>query len=181
MIVYETQSITKGIRYLLRVPSHISGARLSRALRRQCINRSLRAASVAARQAGSPGLRGQQQGSHDGPAAVRRGITHDRIAVAIGVSEPRLRWHFARHIKVEQTEIDAQAVGTLVAAMRGGGKEAAAAAKFWCQSRMGWSERVIIDDGKLADARLTAMRAESHTIWAECAFLSHGIMDRRRR
>ncbi len=79
------------------------------------------------------------------------GITQDRIAVAIGVSAPTLRRHFARDIKVGQTEIDAQAVGTLVAAMRGGGKQAVAAAKFWCQSRMGWSERITVDDGKPAN------------------------------
>lgn len=26
-----------------------------------------------------------------------------------------------------------------------------AAAKFWCESRMGWSERITVDDGKLAN------------------------------
>ena len=76
------------------------------------------------------------------------GITQDRIAVALGCSEPTLRRHFARDIKVGATEIDALAVGTLVAAMRGGGKEAVAAAKWWTQSRMGWTERVTVDDGK---------------------------------
>jgi DNA-binding CsgD family transcriptional regulator len=79
------------------------------------------------------------------------GITQDRIAAAIEISTPTLRKHYKRDIMVGGTEIDAQAIGALVTAMRSGGKQAVAAAKFWCQSRMGWSERMTDDDGKPAD------------------------------
>lgn len=82
------------------------------------------------------------------------GITQDRIADAIGVSAPTLRKHYRRDIMVGQAEIDAQAINTLVAAMRGGGKEAVAAAIWWTRSRMGWTERTIVDDGRPADTQL---------------------------
>jgi hypothetical protein len=77
--------------------------------------------------------------------------SQDRIAVAIGTSEPTLRKHYKRDILIGATEIDAQAVATLVGAMRSGGKEAVVAAKWWTQSRMGWSESLIVDGGKPAD------------------------------
>jgi hypothetical protein len=79
------------------------------------------------------------------------GITQERIAVAIGISEKTLRRHYKREILVGATEIDAQAIGALVGAMRGGGKQAVAAAKWWTQSRMGWVEKILVDDGKPAD------------------------------
>jgi len=77
---------------------------------------------------------------------VAGGIVQDRIATALDISERTLRQHYKREIKVGQTEIDAQAVGALVRAMRGNGKESVIAAKWWQQSRMGWSERIVIDD-----------------------------------
>lgn len=79
------------------------------------------------------------------------GIHQDRIAVALDIPERTLKRHYKREIKMGQTEIDAQSVGALVSAMQRGGKEAVAAAKWWQQSRMGWSERIVVDDGKPAD------------------------------
>jgi hypothetical protein len=79
------------------------------------------------------------------------GITQDRISVAIGISDRTLRKHYKRDILVGATEIDAQAVATLVDAMRSGGKEGSPAAKWWTQSRMGWVEKILVDDGKPAD------------------------------
>jgi hypothetical protein len=79
------------------------------------------------------------------------GITQDRISVAIGISDRTLRKHYKRDILVGATEIDAQAVATLVGAMRSSGKGGVAAAKWWTQSRMGWVEKILVDDGKPAD------------------------------
>jgi DNA-binding CsgD family transcriptional regulator len=69
------------------------------------------------------------------------GILQARIAVAIGISESTLRRHYRRDIKVGATEIDGLAVGTLVKAMRGGGKEGERAAEFWLERRVdGWRQ-----------------------------------------
>ena len=77
------------------------------------------------------------------------GVMQDHIAKAIGISAPTLRRHYSREIMIGQTEIDALAIATLVAAMRGGGMEAVIAAKFWTQCRMGWGEgTTVADDGK---------------------------------
>lgn len=77
---------------------------------------------------------------------VAGGITYDRIAAAIDISESTLKRHYRQEIKVGQTEIDLLAVSALVRAMRGTGKEAVIAAKWWNQARMGWSEKITIDD-----------------------------------
>ncbi len=82
------------------------------------------------------------------------GITQDRVALAIGINPRTLVKHFKREIDLGQTEIDCLAVSTLVTAMRGGGKQAVAAAKFWAQTRMGWSERISVDNTRLADTPL---------------------------
>jgi hypothetical protein len=76
------------------------------------------------------------------------GIVLDRIAEAIGVPRHTLSKHFRAEIRMGATEIDAQAVGALVRAMRGGGRQSVAAAKWWTQARMRWTERIEVDDGK---------------------------------
>lgn len=82
------------------------------------------------------------------------GITQDRIAEAVGISEPTLRKHYKAELLIGKAQMDALAVATLGKAMQRGGKEAVAAAKWWTQSRMGWSERGIVDDSKPADTPL---------------------------
>jgi hypothetical protein len=77
---------------------------------------------------------------------VAGGIIQDRIAAVLKISERTLRQHYRQEIRSGQTEIDAQSINALVRAMRGKGKESVVAAKWWQQSRMGWSERIVIDD-----------------------------------
>lgn len=78
------------------------------------------------------------------------GVANERIAVVLGINRHTLAKAYKRELAVGQTEIDAQSVNTLLRAMRAGGKESVAAAKWWQQARMGWMERMIVDDGKPA-------------------------------
>lgn len=82
------------------------------------------------------------------------GIDREYIAKGLGISETTLRKHYRGELVIGKAQMDGLAVNTLGLAMQRGGKEAVIAAKFWCQSRMGWSERVIVDDGKAADTPL---------------------------
>jgi hypothetical protein len=81
---------------------------------------------------------------------VAAGIPQERIAALVGVKLKTLKRHYAREIAVGQTSIDHLAVSTTVLAMESGGKDAFAAAKWWQQSRMGWSDRSQ-DDAQAGD------------------------------
>lgn len=69
----------------------------------------------------------------------------------IGISVPTLNKHYKTELLTGKAMMDGLAIGTLGEAMQRGGKEAVVAAKWWTQSRMGWTERIIVDDGKPAD------------------------------
>jgi hypothetical protein len=73
------------------------------------------------------------------------------IATSLGISTPTLVKHYRGELRIGKAMMDALAISTLVAAMQRGGKEAVVAAKWWTQARMGWSEKVVMDDGKPGD------------------------------
>jgi hypothetical protein len=68
-----------------------------------------------------------------------------------GISIPTLHRHYATELAAGKAMMDGLAVTALGRAMSRGGKEAVVAAKWWTQSRMGWTERIVVDDGKPAD------------------------------
>jgi hypothetical protein len=78
------------------------------------------------------------------------GVAETRIAITLGINFRTLAKHYRQEIAAGQNEIDALAVNALVRAMRGGGNQAVAAAKWWTQARMGWMERMEVSDGKPA-------------------------------
>lgn len=79
------------------------------------------------------------------------GIDQVMIAKALGISRPTLVKHYKPELAIGAATMDGLAISALASAMQRGGKEAVAAAKWWTQSRMGWTERVLIDDEKLRD------------------------------
>lgn len=79
------------------------------------------------------------------------GIDQAQIARALGMTRRTLSKHYQVELAAGRGTMDGMAVTALAVAMQQGGKEAVAAAKWWTQSRMGWSEKLTIDDGKLAD------------------------------
>jgi AraC-like DNA-binding protein len=95
-------------------------------------------------------------------------IKQKDIAGVLGISRPTLRKHFRREIDTGMAEIQAQVVASLVTmavgrpARRGTDKVPAQpavpadfrAAKWFSQARMGWTERIIVDDGKPAGTPL---------------------------
>lgn len=84
-------------------------------------------------------------------AWVGGGIEQRLIAKALGIAERTLRRRYKGELMIGKAEMDGMAVATLGKAMQRGGKEAVVAAKWWTQSRMGWHEHVIVDDGKPSD------------------------------
>jgi hypothetical protein len=68
----------------------------------------------------------------------------------LGISVPTLIKHYKTELLTGKAMMDGLAISALGAAMQRGGKEAVVAAKWWTQSRMGWTERIEIDD-KSAD------------------------------
>lgn len=79
---------------------------------------------------------------------VAAGVVQARIAEALGTSEPTLRKHFHQEILLGKTEIDAKAVNALVRAMDSNQPHSVTASKFWCERRMGWTEKLSIDDSR---------------------------------
>lgn len=69
----------------------------------------------------------------------------------MGISIKTLIKHYKAELLVGKAMMDGLAISALGTAMSRGGKEAVVAAKWWTQSRMGWTERIIVDDGKPAD------------------------------
>jgi hypothetical protein len=96
---------------------------------------------------------------------VAGGIEQTAIAGVLGIAPKTLRKHFRREITTGSAEISAQVVSSLITMAIGrpgrhATENAAAqpavpanfnAAKWYSQARMGWSERIIVDDGKPAD------------------------------
>jgi DNA-binding CsgD family transcriptional regulator len=77
---------------------------------------------------------------------VSGGITYDRIAALLGISESTLERHFKSDIAMGKAEIDALSIRTVVSVMREGGRDGLTAAMWWQKSRMGWSEKPIAED-----------------------------------
>jgi hypothetical protein len=96
---------------------------------------------------------------------VAGGIEQRAIAGVLGISGPTLRKHFRREIDTGAAEISAQVVSSLITMAIGRpGRRATEnvaaqpavpanfnAAKWYSQARMGWTEHIIVDDGKPAD------------------------------
>lgn len=80
------------------------------------------------------------------------GIELALIAKSLGISDKTLTKHYGPQLATGKATMDGLAISTLALAMQRGGKEAVVAAKWWTQSRMGWTERLLIDDGKPTDA-----------------------------
>ena len=90
---------------------------------------------------------------------VAGGIDQAAIAAVLKISPKTLRKHFRHEINTGAAEINGLVVKSLIQ-MALGQKAAVGrpalppnfnAAKFYAQARMGWSERVVVDDGKPAD------------------------------
>lgn len=90
---------------------------------------------------------------------IAGGIEQAAIASVLGISTPTLRKHFRREIETAAAEIGAKVVASLINMAVGQsaapGRAALPpnfnAAKWWTQARMGWSERIVVDDGKPSD------------------------------
>ncbi len=74
------------------------------------------------------------------------GIDQEQIAAALGVTRRTLAKYYRPELAAGKGTMDGLAISALVLAMQRGGKEAVAAAKWWTQSRMGWTEKLTIDD-----------------------------------
>ena len=92
-------------------------------------------------------------------AMVAGGIKQAAIAAVLKISPKTLRKHFRHEINTGAAEIDGLVVKSLIQ-MALGQKAAVGrpalppnfnAAKYYTQARMGWSERIVVDDGKPAD------------------------------
>lgn len=77
---------------------------------------------------------------------VAGAVVQERIALALGISQSTLIRHYRHEIAVGSTEIDYTSINTLVKEMKKGGAAAVTAAKWWQQARMGWSEKVVVDN-----------------------------------
>jgi AraC-like DNA-binding protein len=79
---------------------------------------------------------------------VAGGIGQKDIARARGISEPTLRKYYKKELATGATELNTIAIIAHVKLIRAGDFHAI---KWWQQARMGWSERIVVDDGKPAD------------------------------
>jgi hypothetical protein len=96
---------------------------------------------------------------------VAGGIEQVAIAGVLGISAPTLRKHFRREIQIGAAEIGAQVVTSLITMAVGKPSRRATettaaqpaiapnvnAAKWYTQARMGWSEHIVVDEGKVSD------------------------------
>jgi hypothetical protein len=78
------------------------------------------------------------------------GIPQADIARVVGVSVPTLTTYFREEIDTGSTKAHAKVAESLFKKATGDGPQAVTAAIFWAKTRMGWSERQIIEhDGAL--------------------------------
>ena len=82
---------------------------------------------------------------------VAGGIQQPAIAGVLGISEPTLRRHFRKEIANGAAEVALLVVAAHLKRIRAGDMRAI---EWWEKSRMGWMERVVVDEGKLADTPL---------------------------
>ncbi len=81
-------------------------------------------------------------------AMVAAGIAQVDIARCCAVSEPTLRKHYKEEIRTGTTTLNTMVILAHIERIKAGDFQAI---KWWQQARMGWSERIVVDDGKLAD------------------------------
>ncbi len=80
---------------------------------------------------------------------VAGGTPQEAIAEYIGVKSKRtLHKHYRRELAVGKTKIDTIVIGAHLKKIQQGDMRAI---EWWEKSRMGWTERIIVDDGKPAD------------------------------
>jgi hypothetical protein len=79
---------------------------------------------------------------------VAGGIAQADIARARGISMVTLRKHYRAELTNGMTALNTIVLIELVKRIKAGEFPAM---KWWTQARMGWSERVVVDDGKPAD------------------------------
>jgi hypothetical protein len=82
---------------------------------------------------------------------IAGGIAQVDIARARGISTVTLRKHYRAELTNGMTALNTIVLIELVKRIKAGEFPAM---KWWTQSRMGWSERVVVDDGKPADIPL---------------------------
>jgi len=68
------------------------------------------------------------------------GMTQDRIAAVLKISEPTLRLHYTEEIKNGLAKVEAHFVNNLFRLSKGNGGVALRATQFFLQCRCGWSE-----------------------------------------
>jgi hypothetical protein len=80
---------------------------------------------------------------------VAGAIDQEGICAVLGIkSKKTLHKHYRREIDVGTPKIHAMVLGAHLKKIQAGDFNAI---KWWEQSRMGWTERIVVDDGKPAD------------------------------
>jgi hypothetical protein len=78
---------------------------------------------------------------------VAAGIEQIHIATNRGISRPTLRKQYKKELAGGATAINGIVIAAHIKRILAGDFNAI---KFWEQARMGWSEKVVVDDGKPA-------------------------------
>ena len=87
-------------------------------------------------------------------ALATAGIKHDDIATAIEVSDDTLRKYYATELKVAQLQMHALAVNTARRVMMSDEMGPAGnVAKFYLERRLGWTEKVTVNDDREREPR----------------------------
>jgi hypothetical protein len=79
---------------------------------------------------------------------VAGGIAQNDIARARGISAVTLRKHYKQELAAGTTALNTIVLIEHIRRIKAGDFQAI---KWWQQARMGWSERIVVDDGKPAD------------------------------
>jgi hypothetical protein len=84
-------------------------------------------------------------------AMAAGGIAQADIARCRGISEPTLRKHYAEELATGMTALNTMVILAHIERIKAGDFQAI---KWWQQSRMGWSQRIVVDDDKPANTSL---------------------------
>jgi hypothetical protein len=79
---------------------------------------------------------------------VAGGIGQEDVARSLSISENTLRKHYRAELDSGATSLNTMVIIEHVKRIKAGDFQAI---KWWQQARMGWSERIVVDDGKPAD------------------------------
>ena len=77
---------------------------------------------------------------------VAGGIQQSAIAGVLGITEPTLRRHFKTEIANGAAEVNAMVVAEHLKRIKAGDMRAI---EWWEKSRMGWTEKALVDEGAL--------------------------------